>query len=247
ASLLVSLTIVPVLAYWFLPHRPGSGETKTVHVAEDKSWLQRAYVPVLKKTQKHPVITLLASVLILAGTVAMTPLLNTNLLGSTGENSISITAEMPSGTDMETTEKEAVKIEAKLAEIDGIEDVQMTVGSASGLAAMFSSGSDTASFTVITNADEDQEALTNTVREQVEGLDLAKDLNLSFGSNSSAMMSSDVTVEIKAPDEDILREATSKMREALEGTEHVTELSDNLSAKREQVSIDIDAEKAAEA
>ncbi|HCJ55619.1 MULTISPECIES: efflux RND transporter permease subunit [Glutamicibacter] len=247
ASLLVSLTIVPVLAYWFLPHRPGSGETKTVHVAEDKSWLQRAYVPVLKKTQKHPVITLLASVLILAGTVAMTPLLNTNLLGSTGENSISITAEMPSGTAMETTEKEAAKIEAKLAEIDGIEDVQMTVGSASGMAAMFSSGSDTASFTVITNADEDQEALTNTVREQVEGLDLAKDLNLSFGSNSSAMMSSDVTVEVKAPDEDILREATSKMREALEGTEHVTELSDNLSAKREQVSIDIDAEKAAEA
>lgn len=70
---------------------------------------------------------------------------------------------------------------------------------------------------------------------------------MSFGSNSSAMMSSDVTVEVKAPDEDILREATSKMREALEGTEHVTELSDNLSAKREQVSIDIDAEKAAQA
>lgn len=247
ASLLVSLTIVPVLAYWFLPHRPGTGVTRTVHVAEDKSWLQRLYVPVLNGTQKHPVITLLASVVILAGTVAMTPLLNTNLLGSTGENSISVTAKMPSGTALGTTLKEADKVEAKLQDIDGIEDVQMTVGSASGMAAMFASGADTASFTVITNPDVDQEELTNTVRTQVESLDLSKDLTLSFGSNSSAMMSSDVTVEVKAPDEEILREATDKMREALTGTEHVTGISDNLSAKREQVSIDINAEKAAEA
>src|SRR5699024_2931737 len=36
ASLLVSLTIVPVLAYWFLPHRPGTGQAKTAHTAENK-------------------------------------------------------------------------------------------------------------------------------------------------------------------------------------------------------------------
>ncbi|WP_279402298.1 hypothetical protein [Arthrobacter sp. JCM 19049] len=46
--------------------------------------MQRSYAPVLRGTQKHPVITLLVSVLILGGTVAMTPLLNTNLLGGTG-------------------------------------------------------------------------------------------------------------------------------------------------------------------
>ncbi|PQZ99172.1 hydrogenase expression protein [Arthrobacter sp. MYb229] len=247
ASLLVSLTIVPVLAYWFLPHRPGTGATRTVHVAEDKSWLQRAYVPVLNGTQKHPVITLLASVLILAGTVAMTPLLNTNLLGSTGENSISITAKLPSGTALETTLAEAEKVEAKLQDIEGLEDVQMTVGTASGMAAMFASGADTASFTAITDPDRDQEALSNTVREQIQGLELSEDVTLSFGSNSSAMMSSDVTVEVKAPNEDILREATEKLREALAGTEHVTGIADNLSAEREQVSIDIDADKAAEA
>ncbi|WP_345474027.1 efflux RND transporter permease subunit [Glutamicibacter ectropisis] len=247
ASLLVSLTIVPVLAYWFLPHRPGSDKVRTVHVAEDKSWMQRAYLPVLKSTQKHPVITLLASVLILAGTAAMTPLLNTNLLGSTGENSITVTAKMPSGTALNTTADEAAKIESKLRDIDGVEDVQMTVGTASGIAAMFASGSDTANFTAITNPDVDQEALGNTVREQIKGLDLSKDMTVTFGSNSSAMTSSDVTVEVKAPDETILREATQKMRDALKDTAHVTGITDNLSAEREQVSIDIDAEKAAAA
>ncbi|WP_159611404.1 efflux RND transporter permease subunit [Glutamicibacter sp. JC586] len=247
ASLLVSLTIVPVLAYWFLPHRPGSAKARTVHVAEDKSWMQRAYQPVLTSTQKHPVITLLASVLILAGTVAMTPLLNTNLLGSTGENSITVKATMPSGTALNTTTTEAKKIESKLSDIDGVEDVQMTVGTASGMAAMFASGSEIANFTVITDKDADQEKLTNTVREQVQGLDLSKDMTVSYGSNSSAMTSSDVTVEIKAPNESSLREATDKMRDALKDTAHVTDITDNLSAEREQVSIDIDAKKAAAA
>ncbi|MBF6671369.1 efflux RND transporter permease subunit [Glutamicibacter sp. FBE19] len=247
ASLLVSLTIVPVLAYWFLPHRPGTDKARTVHLAEDKSWMQRAYLPVLKSTQKHPVITLLASVLILAGTVAMTPLLNTNLLGSTGENSITVTAKMPSGTALDTTVAEAGKIESMLREIDGVEDVQMTVGTASGMAAMFASGSDTASFTAITDPDVDQEALATTVRQQVDGLDLSKDMAVTFGSNSSAMASSDVTVQIKAPDEALLREATQQMREALKDTAHVTGITDNLSAEREQVSIDINADQAAAA
>lgn len=247
ASLLVSLTIVPVLAYWFLPHRPGTEKVRTVHVAEDKSWMQRAYQPVLRSTQKHPVITLLASVLILAGTIAMTPLLNTNLLGSTGENSVTVTAKMPSGTALNTTTDEAKKIESKLSDIDGVEDVQMTVGTASGMAAMFASGSDTASFTVITDKNADQEQLTNTIREQVGSLDLSKDMTVTYGSNSSAMTSSDVTVEIKAPTEEGLREATGQMREALKDTAHITGITDNLSAEREQVSIEIDAEKAAAA
>ncbi|WP_313814688.1 efflux RND transporter permease subunit [Glutamicibacter sp.] len=247
ASLVVALTIVPVLAYWFLPHRPGSEKTHTAHVAEDKSWMQRTYTPVLRGTQRHPVITLFAAILILAGTVAMTPLLNTNLLGSTGENTISIKQTMPSGSSMDTTLKEAEKIESTVMDIDGVEDVQLTIGTGSGMAALFGGGTDTANFTLITDKDADQEALAATVRTDVEALDLSEGTEVSFGANSGSMMSSDVTVEIKAPDEQTLREATTTVREALDGTEQVTGISDNLSAMREQVSIDIDADKAAAA
>ncbi len=247
ASLVVSLTIVPVLAYWFLPHRPGTGKAHTVHLAEDKSWLQRVYTPALRSTQRHPVITLVASVIILGATVAMTPLLKVNLLGSTGENSLSITQSMPSGTSMARTLDEAEKVDAALQDIDGVTDVQMTIGTGSGMAALFASGSDTAAFTVITDADADQEALGETVRAQVESLDLAKGTEVSVGSGSSAMMSSDVTVQIKAPNQDLLTEATETMRAALNDTPDVSEISDNLSAMREQVTVDIDADKAAEA
>lgn len=249
ASLLVSLTIVPVLAYWFLPHRPGTGQAKTAHTAENKGAMQRSYAPVLRGTQKHPVITLLVSVLILGGTVAMTPLLNTNLLGGTGENSLQITQKMPTGTALDTTLEQAEKVENLLQDTEGIEDVQLTVGSSGDMlsAMMGAAGSDTASFTVITDADLDQEELADRVRSDIQDLNLPKDQEITVAAGSGSMMSSDVTVEVSAPDEGILSEATTSVREQLSGIGQVTGITDNLSEKREQVTVDIDARKAAEA
>jgi HAE1 family hydrophobic/amphiphilic exporter-1 len=104
SSLLVSLTIVPVLAYWFLrtpadsaagARAAGSGDgsgagsgansaagaAAKAHEAEQRTILQRGYLPVLAGTQRHPVLTLIAAALVLGGTVAMSPLLATDLLG----------------------------------------------------------------------------------------------------------------------------------------------------------------------
>ncbi|MCW4466098.1 efflux RND transporter permease subunit [Glutamicibacter sp. MNS18] len=249
ASLLVSLTIVPVLAYWFLPHRPGTGAAKTAHTAEDKGLLQRSYAPVLRGTQRHPVITLLVSVLILAGTVAMTPLLNTNLFGGTGENSLQVTQKLPSGTALNTTLDEAKKIETVLSDAAGVEDVQLTIGSSGDAigAMMGSSGTDTASFTVITDANLDQEALADELRATIADLNLPEDQDVTVASGSGMMMSSDVTVQVSAPDEGILTEATSAVREQLGEIENTIGITDNLSEKRDQVTVDIDAGKAAEA
>lgn len=249
ASLLVALTIVPVLAYWFLPHRPGTGAAKTAHTAEDKGLLQRSYAPVLRGTQKHPVITLLVSVIILAGTVAMTPLLNTNLLGGTGENSLRITQDMPTGTALNTTLEQAKKVETALSETEGVQDVQMTIGSSGDALSALSgaSGTDSASFTVITDPDLDQEVLADTVRAKLKDLNLPEDQEVSVSGGSGTMMSSDVTVEVSAPDEGILDEATKSVRQQLTGIDQVTEISDNLSEKRDQVTVDIDATKAAAA
>ena len=95
ASLFVSLTIVPVIAYWFLKVRE-TGKKLTEaqakklaakireeeHERERNSLLQRAYLPVLEKTQKRPVITLVASVLILIFTFNLVPFIKTNFIGS---------------------------------------------------------------------------------------------------------------------------------------------------------------------
>ena len=49
------------------PPRRGTIAAKA-HEAEQRTLLQRGYLPILTKTQRHPVITLVAAVLVLGGT-----------------------------------------------------------------------------------------------------------------------------------------------------------------------------------
>lgn len=131
SSLLVSLTIVPVLAYWFLKspaqsRGPGTApqpareiEAKA-HEAEQRSLLQRGYLPILTKTQKHPVVTLIAAVLVLGGTAAMTPLMATDLLGRSGENSMTVKQELPAGTSLQSKQAELQEtVRTELAKVSG--------------------------------------------------------------------------------------------------------------------------------
>lgn len=252
ASLLVSLTIVPVLAYWFLGHtKPGALDAAKARAAaetkEASSWLQRGYSPILKGTQKHPVITLVAALALLGITAIMVPMVPTNLLGGTGQNTFSVSQKLPAGSSLETTLKQATPLEKKLRDLDGVIDVQLTAGNPSGgFSSFMAGGTDTASFTVMTDADADQEAIQAAAREAVKPL--AQDSEITVSSSEGGMGgSSDVTVQIGAPTPELLTEATEATLEAMTDIEGATGLSDNLSAARPQVSIEVNKNKAAKA
>jgi HAE1 family hydrophobic/amphiphilic exporter-1 len=269
ASLLVSLTIVPVLAYWFLkspsPSGAASGDTdgtpsgsrddagtalggqallRAVEGKERSSWLQRGYLPVLAKTQKHPVYTLLAGVIILGATLAMTPLLPTNLLGDTGQNSLTVTQKMPAGTSLDGTDAAAKKVEAALARIDGIQDVQVTVGNSSGgFSALRSSGASSATFQVITDPNADQVALQDTVRDAVAQV---KDAGtIALGSSGGGFgTSSSVDVTVKAGTGVALQDASDALVKAMTGLPGAQSVASNLSGAQPVVQVSVDRAKA---
>ncbi len=251
ASLAVSLTIVPVLAYWFLPRTSGrvdsQDQRRLAEEKEQRSWLQRGYLPVLRTTQRHPVWTVVAGVLILAGTVALVPFMQTNLLGSTGQNSFSITQKQEPGSSLENTITEAGRVEEVLAGFDEIRDVQVTVGDASGsLGARFSAGSSTAQFTITTDEEADQEQLQNEVREALDELDDAGDIALAsqqggFGTSNT------VDINITAPEPDILTEASDAVVAAMSGVPGARDVTSNLSAAQPQVQVSVDRAAAVEA
>ncbi|MHA7284987.1 efflux RND transporter permease subunit [Arthrobacter sp. MDT3-44] len=256
ASLAVSLTIIPVLAYWFLP-RTSSRRHEARHAAaaapdaaggsspaaappERPSLLQRGYLPILAGTQRHPVITLISALLVLGGTAAMIPFLPTNLLGGSGQNSFSITQTLPQGSSLGTTAKAAGRTEEILADNPDVRDVQLTVGNpADAFAARFSGGASVATFTVITREDADQEALQESVRQDLEGLEDAGTFSLSsqqggFGTSST------IDIDITAPASADLATANSAVLDGMQGLEGAGEVTSNLSAAQPQVQIDVD-------
>ena len=157
SSLLVALTIVPVLSYWFLRAPKDIGGVEAVRAAaeekEHRSWLQRGYTPILRGTQRHPVITLVSSALLLVITVSLVPLMKVDFLGSTGQNLIMVTQTFPSGADLDTISDGAKDVEDTLLDIDGVEDVMLMAGSSGGGSGDFSALLGVLTSTVVDSVD----------------------------------------------------------------------------------------------
>lgn len=250
-SLAVALTIVPVLAYWFLK-RPRTGiDVESVRAAAEKretaSRLQRGYLPLLRGTQRRPVITVLAGVLVLAGTASLVPLLQTNLLSDSGQNSLGVTQTLPAGTSLSATSDAAAQVEEALAATDGIENVQVTIGNAAtGLAARLSAGASVANFTVITDSEADQPALQERVRQSLEELSGVGDVSVSAARGGFGTATT-IDVDIAAANAADLRSASDAVVEAVSTVSGAGEVDSNLAASQPVVQVRVDRAAAAEA
>ncbi len=252
SSLVVSLTIVPVLAYWFL--RDPRLARRRSRPARTAPWssagpaaptrMARGYLPVLRGTQRHPWATLGVSVLVLAGTAALLPVLPTNLLGDTGQNTMTIEQDLPAGTALAVTSEQASRAEEVLAATEGIEDVQVTMGTGGGFSAfMPGSGSNSATFSVTTDAEVDQQQLRRTVGEELDALDGAGDFSVQ---GAQGFTSSDVEITVSAPDQDTLVAADSAVVEAVGGLDSAGQVTSNLAATQPTVVVTVDRAAAAE-
>lgn len=264
ASLLVSLTIVPVLAYWFLKpaklHKhEDEGEVAAAAFVDDESpaqavdelehpsRLQRGYLPIIEWTLRHGVVTLVVAGLILGGTLALTPFMKTNFLGSSGQNTFQVTQELPVGTSLEALDEASQPVEQVIRETEGVETVQTSIGSGGrGLAAVLGGGGGaTVTYSVTTDEDADQDALQAEVRSELDDLDDAGEITLAASSGFGA--SNDIEVDVTASNEEDLQAAALAVQEELDGLESLAQTSSNLSESRRYIAVEVNREEAAEA
>ncbi|KQZ11363.1 hydrogenase expression protein [Agromyces sp. Root1464] len=248
SSLLVSLTIVPVLSYWFLRQPKNLDDIEATRLAAEEKertgWLQRGYAPVLRGTQKHPVITLASSVLLLVITFAMVPFLKVDFLGSTGQNMVTVTQEFPAGTDLETISAGAEKVEDVLLDLDGVEDVMLTAGSG-GMMSMLGGAGGTATYIVNTSKDVDQAALQAELRESLAEIDDAGEIAIA---DSAAMggFGGTVDVIVQAANESDLAAASDDVLAALEDTPNAAEVTSDRAPAQPIVQVTVDRTAALE-
>jgi hydrophobic/amphiphilic exporter-1 (mainly G- bacteria), HAE1 family len=244
ASLFVALTIVPVLAYWFLK-APKNVEAPLDGAEHDEkpSRLQRAYVPMIRATLARPLVTILVAVLILVGTGGLIPFMKTNFLGDSGQNTLTVTQTLPLGTSLEAKDAAAKKVEDVLENLDGIEVVQLSLGSGgSSIRRSFSGGGD-ATFSLTTDSTLDQTQLQADVREAVKGIPDAGEITLAASGGGFA--SSDIEINITAGSDADLTLAADQLLTAVEGLPVVAQATSNLSVTQPFIQIQVDRAKAA--
>lgn len=255
SSLLVSLTIVPVLAYWFL-RAPRAKKGKPAPVIrydaeglpeEKENRLQKVYRPVINWTLKHSVVTLILALLVLVGTVAAAPFMKTNFLGSSGQNTFTVTESVPAGASLDSQDLMAADVEAALIKTPGVSVVQVSIGTSGNAVrdAFFGGGDQAITFSVTTDESYDQQQVQDAARKnigKVTSLD-----NITITSSSGFGASTDVKIDITAPDAKTLTEASDAVVASMRDLSSVKQVSSDLSATRPYIAVTIDRDKAAKA
>lgn len=259
ASLFVSLTIVPVLAYWFLksPAEKAMQQGQSLEVfaaearqaeeaKERKSWLQRGYLPILTWTQKRPVITVVASFLVLVFTFGLVPFLKTDFIGSSGNNGFTINQTLPAGSTFEQRDKAASSVESLLLANKEVKVVQTTIGLAADGRVAFGASAGGTAIQVTLIEDADVAAVQADLEAKFAANSALGEVKINSGGGPGFGSSSTIDIKVLAPTEEKLLAAISSVENAMRGTPDVSEITNSLAKKQRTLQVTVDRVAAAE-
>ncbi len=250
ASLLVSLTIVPVLAFWLLksadtPTDPAAAAAAhdAAVAAERRNPLQRAYVPVLEFATRRRATTLLVALLIFGGTIGLASRLETNFLDGSNGTALQLTQELPPGTSLAVRDAAAKKLEAVLADTEAVEVYQVTVGTDDTFAGFGLAGDGSTQVNATVREGTDVKALEESIGERMAAVPDSGVVK--FGAEAAGFASDTVSVVVTAPDAAALRTAADAVQQAVAGTPGLAEVSNDLSKSSPRVEVLVDQRAAA--
>ncbi|MBY0121995.1 efflux RND transporter permease subunit [Bacillus sp. S/N-304-OC-R1] len=139
ASLIVAITIVPALSHFLFKKKLYSEKTESSH--KEAGELAKWYKWFLEKTLNHKVITSILAIVLLAGSLALTPLIGFSFMGSEEDKVMYLTYTPKAGELPEETLKNIKVVEEKMLKRDDIDIVQISVtDSGDQMAAMMGGG-----------------------------------------------------------------------------------------------------------
>ncbi|MCG7300360.1 efflux RND transporter permease subunit [Brevibacterium ravenspurgense] len=208
--------------------------------------LQKTYTPVIGWTVRHPVITLVASVLVLVLTLGLVPLLKTDFLGDMGSDTLNASQKFPAGVGLEEAGKLAEPVEKDILATEGVEDLSFTVGS-SEFDMGGASGSGRLSGTYLINLSEGASAdeVSQRLTEKFKDMDLDKSGSFEVMDNSGPGGST-IDITLTANDTEALKKSAEKLTKKLEKTDGVKKVDNSLRAVGDVIHVDVKRKKAAE-
>ncbi|QOC90559.1 efflux RND transporter permease subunit [Micromonospora craniellae] len=251
ASLLVSLTVVPVLAYWFLKPVTGADGAAVRRAAEERelrSPLQRAYLPVIRFATGRRVFrlaTLAAGLLVLLGTFGLSRQLETNFLDDSGQDTLNIRQELPVGTGLAGTDAAARRVEAVLAETPGVRSYQVTAGGGDSPWAG-GAGNNVASYALLLGEETDAKEMRGILRDRIGALG-AEAGEITFPAGQGGASANELAVVVRAADPEALTRAAEQAEAVLTRLGGVEDVSSTRTEQVPRVEVTVDRTAASRA
>lgn len=232
ASLVVAVTVVPLLASRLLPAMAAEGAERRLQY----NWMQRVYVPVIRWATGHRLIAVGAAALIFIGSMALIPLLRLNLLDQSSSPDFPIAITMPENSTLVQTDAETQKVETLIRGIPGVSAYQATVG---GIADPFAPpgtvpADPTQAQVLVLVGNGQYDTALSGVKRALGGYSGPAKVEVGQAQNSSNASSSQMQVDVRASDPATLQQANDAVLNALSGVRGVAGLKSNLAPSKPQ-------------
>ena len=239
ASLIVAITIVPILAKFSF---------KMVPKEEKEGAMQRAYAGAIKWSLNHKALVIILSVLLLAGSGFLVKGLGFTFIPNEEQKLLVATFQLPSSTSLEKTNEVSLKVEEMFAAKKEINDVTVGIGSRD-----FQTGlkrQNQANYFISLDDGVKVSSFISELEKDMEEIIIAIEPEAKIGiqeqSTGGPPSNNNVNIDLYSTDLSALQEAAGKVEEYMNKQEGLKYVSNNFSEKQKQVIVDIDPEKSAE-
>lgn len=128
ASLVVAVTIVPMLAHSLFKKQIYSNENKTEKPKDEKGKIATFYQNVLKWTLNHKLITAAISIALLVGSLFLVPVVGVSFLPDEEQKMLIVTYTPEPGETLDAVNENVKDAESYLMDLKDVETIQVSVG-----------------------------------------------------------------------------------------------------------------------
>ncbi|WP_374963635.1 efflux RND transporter permease subunit [Lysinibacillus sp. RS5] len=228
ASLIVAITIVPALSHFLFRKKLYGEKKESQHKEVGK--LATWYKGVLEKTLNHKIITSVIAIVMLVGSLALTPLIGFSFMGSQEEKVMYLSYTPATGELMKDTEANVAQVEKELMKREDIDILQVSINDPKNVdpsAMMMGGGAGGALMYLIFDPDmEDFPKAKKEVEDYIANIGQSgewKSQNFSSASTSS----NEVSYSLYSEDLDKLRDAVKQVEGALKEVDGLEDIKSN--------------------
>ncbi|MCH7712892.1 MAG: efflux RND transporter permease subunit, partial [Chloroflexi bacterium] len=255
ASTLVALTAVPTLGVVLLrrgdfPDSDATDADGTGGVGQasgiQMGFSQRVYASALVWTLGHKFLTILAAVAITVASLGLTLIIPTTLFPAGTPQFITIDLELPTGTSVTNTYRQVLKVEEVLEEFRSrgmVEAYMAFLGSSTENFAGGGTGGFHLAGVVVTLAEDVPKSITEDIRKLLPG---DEETTITVAEISGGPPTDQLEVTVTGSKFSSISSAAKQVQAQVESIEGVINVSSDVSSARQEVSIEVDPQMAAE-
>ncbi len=248
ASLVVALTVVPLLASRWFARKRGKHAT-----ADASGNLVGWYPNLLRWSLNNRLGVFIIVAALLGASIYVAPKIPTEFLPSADEGNFTIDVAVAEGTPLSDIDSIVAQIEEIVGLDRSVEKYSVSIGgadSASGLSSAVTGGADAQVLVHLTESakeEKDTKAVLGSIKKQVERV--PGDFKATFNMTSSLMvvagdMPSQTQVTVAGPDIDVVKSLSEELMERMESVEGLDDIRSSLSEEKPEVHVTVDRAKA---